>query len=587
MDEPAETPAPAVAAPETERGEHLSLTDFLDLQTLQEIQDSFAAVANVKATITDADGRVITQPTPTRQFLRRQRAIEQAEAGPQRAGREYVAPISVNNVRLGTIRMTPSSSEGSAANIDESKLTALAEKFGFDAKKTKSLANTLVRARNSRPAAIHFLYLLANAIARLCFQEFQLRQRVHELTALYNVTMMLAEARDLPRVLQRTVQVVAETMGVKAASIRLLDKDNDELVIRAVHNLSEAYLNKGPVRMSKGAIDQVALSPRGYEYVRDMASDPRTIYPEDATREGIASVLSVGLRYKGRPIGVLRVYTAVETTFSRSQVALLKAIAAQASAAIENARLAHETREAEELEKQVRMASDVQQRMLPQAAPKIPGLELASTYVPCHALGGDFFDFIPLPYDNVGLVIADVSGKGVPASLIMASVRAALRAQVDNVYYVYEVMKRLNEMLCRDTKPTEFVTLMYGVLDVPNKRLTYCNAGHPPALLLRDGKVTELNVNNMVLGISCDEQYTQSTIDLQRGDSLLLYTDGLADAMNFKQETFGRQRIINAFQQGGDSAEMIAQNILWHMRRFVGLTKRNDDVTMIVARVTN
>jgi sigma-B regulation protein RsbU (phosphoserine phosphatase) len=296
--------------------------------------------------------------------------------------------------------------------------------------------------------------------------------------------------------------------------------------------------------------------------------------------------LSVGLRYKGQGIGVLRIYTEKEQEFTKLRINLLKAVAAQAAAAIENARLLTETLEAEALEKQVRMAADVQQRMIPQTPPHIPGLDLAAVYVPCFELGGDLYDFIPLPYDNVGLVIADVSGKGVPASLIMASVRAALRAQVDNVYYLYEVVRRLNVMLFRDTKPTEFVTLFYGVLDASNRRLTYCNAGHPHGLILRDGEIVELKSDNMVLGVDPDEQYVQSFTDLKPNDILLLYTDGLADAMNFNQQTFGRQRIIEAFKKGGPTAEAVAQNILWDLRRFVGLNKRTDDVTMIVARMT-
>ncbi|MBC8108848.1 MAG: serine/threonine-protein phosphatase, partial [Anaerolineae bacterium] len=133
--------------------------------------------------------------------------------------------------------------------------------------------------------------------------------------------------------------------------------------------------------------------------------------------------------------------------------------------------------------------------------------------------------------------------------------------------------------------PTEFVTLLYGVLDVPNKRLTYCNAGHPPAMLLRDGVVTELDANNMVLGIDCNERYTQSILHVKPNDTILLYTDGLADAMNFEKQTFGRLRIIEAFKQSTGSADTIAQNILWTARKFVGMTARNDDVTMMVARM--
>src|SRR5207248_9216502 len=171
----------------------------------------------------------------------------------------------------------------------------------------------------------------------------------------------------------------------------------------------------------------------------------------------------------------------------------------QAAAAIENARLLSESIENTNLEKQLRLAGDVQQRMIPPTPRDVPGLELATVYVPCFTLGGDLYDFIPFPDDNLGLAIADVSGKGVPASLIMASVRAFLRAQVDNVYYLYEVVSRINAMLCRDTKAGEFVTLFYGVLDAHNHRLTYCNAGHPPAMVLRGGTVIELGSDNMVL----------------------------------------------------------------------------------------
>ncbi|MCC6423924.1 MAG: SpoIIE family protein phosphatase [Phycisphaerales bacterium] len=566
----------------------LELTDFMDLPTLQEIQDSFAAVAGVKATITDAAGNVLTQPNPTSEFLRKQKAIAAADAdenmeGPHRSGGEYIAPIIVNNQRLGTIRM---SADAKAGAVDDEKLAAWAEKYGVDTKQIKSLATQLTRARNTRPAAIQFLFLLANAIARLCFQEFQLRQRINELTAVYNVTMMLADARDLQKVLHRTVEVVAEVMNVKATSIRLIDEENDELIIKAVHNLSDGYLAKGPVRLSRAEIDRVALSPKGFEYVRDMATDPRVQYPQEAGREGIVSMLSVGMRYKGKAIGVLRLYTAMEQNFSQLRIAMMKAVAAQAAAAIENTRLLTESIEAEALEKQVRMAADVQQRMIPQEPPKLPGVDIASVYVPCFELGGDLYDFINLPGDNLGLVMADVSGKGVPASLIMASVRAFVRAQADNVYYLYEIMRRINLMLCRDTKPSEFVTLFYGVLDLNSRRLTYSNAGHPPPLVLRKGKLIELGSDNMVLGVVAEEPYTQSFIDLQIGDILLMYTDGLADAMNFKQETFGGRRIVEAFSKGGDTADAVAQNILWEMRRFVGLTRRVDDVTLVVVKLT-
>jgi len=344
------------------QADNLRLTDFMDVQTLQEIQDSFASVANVRATIADAQGNILTQPVPTREFLRRQRAIAEAEEkqpdGPQKEGREFVAPIIVGGQRLGTIRMA---SNGTTLGLDDARLQTLGEKFGLDSRKTKTLLTQVMRSRNTRPASIQFLFILANAIARLCYQEFQLRQRIQELTAVYNLTTLLADARDLQKVLQRTVQLVCEVMETKAASIRLVDREHDELVIKAVYNLSDVYVRKGPVRLSLAQIDRIALGPQGYEYVQNLSTDPRTQYPEESRREGIVSMLSAGMLYKGEAIGVLRVYTEHEQRFSQFKIDLLKSVAAQAGAAIENTRLAEEARQAEETERQVAMAADVQQ----------------------------------------------------------------------------------------------------------------------------------------------------------------------------------------------------------------------------------
>lgn len=563
----------------------LKLTDFMDVSTLQDIRDGFAAVANVNATITDADGNVLTQPNPTTEFLRRQSALQQEEErldGPTREGREYVAPIVVGNARLGTIRM---SGNGLVAGLDEQKLQHLAERHGLDVKQLRNLLNAVGRIRNTRPATIQFLFMLANTVARLCYQEYQLRQRINELTAVYSVTMMLADARQLSEVLQRTVRAVTEVMQVKAASIRLIDQERDELVIKAAYNLSERYLKKGPVPLSGSVIEQVALGERGFEYVADMASDPRVRYPHEANDEGIVSMLSVGMRYQGRRVGVLRVYTAERKEFTRLEIDLLKSIAAQAAAAIENARLAEETAAAEALERQVRIARDVQQRMLPQSVPNLPGVDIATVYLPCFDLAGDFYDFIELPDDNLGIVVADVSGKGIPASLIMASVRAALRAQVDNVYYLYEVVRRLNLMLCRDTRPEEFVTLFYGVLDTRGRRLTWTDAGHAPPLLVRNGAVQELQSMNMVLGVDPDVEFRQSFIDLEDDDRLLIYTDGLTDARDFDGRMFEKQRVIDALLKPAASADAVASNLLWDLRRFIGLAPRSDDVTVVALRI--
>lgn len=576
------------SAPTLPPDQNLRLTDFIDLNALQEMQDGFAAIAGVSAVVTDADGTVLTSPNPTAQFLKRQAALASQEdetPEPHRVGREYVAPIVIGETKLGTIRMRGGSE---SFTVDDEKAEKLAKRFGLEPQTVRELVAAATRDRNRRPAAVQFLFLLANAIARLCYQEYQLRQRIEIVETVNRVTLMLAQANDLQGVLDRTAELVADLFNARACSIRLVDEQEDELVIKAVYNLSPQYLNKGKISFSRSRIDTVALSEVGYAYVADMATDERVQYKEDAAREGIVSMLSVGMRYRGKAVGVVRLYSGTKREFSRSEIELLQSIAATAAAAIENTRLSEEEAQARELEEQINMAAEVQQRMIPQTPPSIPGIEFATVYVPCYQLGGDLYDFIPLPYDNLGITVADVSGKGVPASLIMASVRAALRAQVDNVYYLGEVLHRLNTMLVRDTKDTEFVTLFYGVYDTRNRRLTYTNAGHMPALLLRNGQVIELGAGDqgsIVLGVVENETFKQNFFDLQPGDKLLLYTDGLTESSNFENEQYGRARVVSSFQRDGATADMIAKNVLWDLRRFVGLKKPEDDITIVVAHV--
>jgi sigma-B regulation protein RsbU (phosphoserine phosphatase) len=223
--------------------------------------------------------------------------------------------------------------------------------------------------------------------------------------------------------------------------------------------------------------------------------------------------------------------------------------------------------------------------MLPADVPVRPPFDIAARYVPSFELGGDFYDFIELE-GHVGVAVGDVVGKGVAASLFMASVRASLRAYADDVYDLDEVISRVNVALCRDTLDNEFATLYYGVLDPATNRLTYCNAGHEPPLLMRKGEFIPLDIGGMILGVDELQRYDKSLIDLQPGDLLVMYTDGLIDAFNDRGEKFGRERLRRAMRDAaGKSARDALHHILWEMRRFVGLQRSNDDTTLVVVRV--
>ena len=430
--------------------------------------------------------------------------------------------------------------------------------------------------------------VLADMLGRLCQAQMQVRLRAGELAALFSLTAEFTGPRELQKVLDLVAHTVVRATKVKACAIRLLNEDRTELVLLSVVNLSPEYLNKGPILVSRSRIDQEVLSTGKPVYIADEGNDPRVLYPQEARAEGIVSALCVPLLYHGRPEGVIRVYTAEPHVFDWPEIAMLQSIAAHAAAAVVNARLLEEAVRTADIKRQLRTAREVQQRLTPAGMPTIPGFDIGAVYAPCFDLGGDFYDFLPLPADNLGVAICDVVGKGIPASLLMASIRASLRAHASNIYDMSTVLERVNRDLCADTLVGNFATLFYGVIDCRSRRFTYANAGHVPPLLLRGGQTTDLRTGGGVLGLSTDERWRHEHVTLLSGDVLLACTDGLTEAMNHAEEPFGAARVEAAAREAiarGLPAATMARHVVWEMRRFTGLQTRFDDLTLVVIKV--
>jgi phosphoserine phosphatase RsbU/P len=426
--------------------------------------------------------------------------------------------------------------------------------------------------------------LVARLFSELCVQERSLQLRIEELSVVYNITGLMAGPMDLQQVLNKIARLVVDVMKVKACSIRLLDENTGSLTIKAVCNLSEVYLQKGPVTVDLSPIDAAALAGQ-IVYISDLPNDPRTLYPQEARAEGIVSGLVCGMIYRGKPVGAIRVYTGEPHTFTPFEDSLLQAVSSQAAAAIVNAQLFGQKLASERYARQLEYAGEVQRRMIPSAPPSTDRVEIGAVYRPTFEVGGDFYDFISLPKRNLGIAIADVSGKGVPASLQMASLRSALRVNAYHMYDIDRIMVEMNRHLCRDAGRGEFATMFYGVIS-PSLRFTYCSAGHNPPMLLRGGQIQYLQIGGMVLGVDANTTFERGLIDLKSGDVLLLYTDGTVEALNFDDEHFGETRLAESLRQYVDqSSQRIAQNILWDIRRFRGLADRIDDLTMVVVKI--
>jgi len=414
---------------------------------------------------------------------------------------------------------------------------------------------------------------------------------------IYQLSTLVAGEFSLQEVLDKLAEAAVKIVRVKACSIRLLDEEAGELKMRSTFGLSEEYCNKGVVSKNDTVI-KAAFAGEAV-VLDDVRVDDRVKYKEAAIKEGLVSQLTVAMQFKGRDMGVLRLYSPRPMHFHEDDISLARAVASQCAVAITNARLYAKAIEGARIAEQMRLAGVIQRRMIPEQAPRIPGLDIAATYIPCFDIGGDFYSFHKLGKNSIAVAIADVMGKGIPAAIMMSSFRGALKAFADAIgdFQVYcedrdmadcgkEIVNRINRMACDECRDGEFITLFDAAIDVEDMSLTYCNCGHEPTVLIRDGQGTDLDKGGLVLGVDPKAEYEVGTVKLQEGDCLLFYTDGLIDAANFDGELWGRERMLEAAKKfTSESAEQMIQDVLGYRRRFVGLAKQIDDTSMIVVKV--
>jgi sigma-B regulation protein RsbU (phosphoserine phosphatase) len=578
-----------------------TLRAVLGLPTIQRLQDGFARLGGVTISLTAMDGTAITERSFPDEFhaLAGRSAVGLAAFAARSAGlavdiaarREsmwqddaeiVVQPIELEGVRLAVLAIetrprTPLSAE---------RLAEIAALYQLDPAAVQAIYPH-VRAW-SEPDRINFhprAALLADSLEMLYDLAARIQRQIEDLQTVHQLTNLLSGTRSLQEILDRTVRRVVEVMRVKACGIRLLNPETGELRIQAVCNLSDEYLQKGPVRLGDSTIDAEAFSGKSV-HIEDAATDPRIRYRDSMKREGIVSGLCVPMIYRGQTVGLIRLYTDSRRIFTASEEQLVRSIGSQTAAAIVNSRLFDARTEAEHYQRQVRNAGEVQRRMLPASLPPHPEVEFGVVYRPTLELGGDFYDFLPHFEGSVGVCVADVVGKGLPAALMMASIRSAMRAHAYNIGDVNELVVAVNQHMCRDTKVSEFASLVYTVISPDGREIRYCNAGHPPPLLLRSDRFTELSTGGLVIGVEPSECYQAGRLKLRAGDIVTFVTDGVTEAMNFHDEAYGTDRLRKSIHRHRRlTAQQLADQILWDVRRFVGLVNQSDDITVVVAKV--
>ena len=409
----------------------------------------------------------------------------------------------------------------------------------------------------------------------------EIERRALEKDVLLDVTRLLAAPFELEEVVDAIFAGLRQVVDFDAAAIYLVGRGSEALEMVSEHGYPAGSESAFDLQIGQGIVGWVAKSGEPV-IVPDVQRDPRYVAARLSTRSEIATPLIV----EGRVIGVFNLESDHEDVYHQGHLELLNAFSAQAAVAVERARTARDRVEARRLEKELAIARDIQRSFLPASAPRVPGFELAGTSISHDQVGGDYYDFIAISETRLGLAIADVSGKGIPAALLMAGFRMCLLAEIRNEFAIRAVMRKVNQLLHESTERDKFVTAFYGVLDWRNAMLIFSNAGHNPPLLIRaDGTTEPLSEGGVALGVLEDTHYEERPLAISPGDVLLMYTDGVSEAENEHGEQFGPERIEQLVRaNAGHTARELMQDLVAAVLDWAGERGLGDDLTLLVVR---
>jgi sigma-B regulation protein RsbU (phosphoserine phosphatase) len=421
-----------------------------------------------------------------------------------------------------------------------------------------------------------------------------LRHRTDALFSLEQFSQAVITSDDLHALGGKICQQARDLCGADRAVVYYQHTD-DQVVVLAVTGWDGQDF---PLVMKPGEVFSAKMPLHSIAYNRC----PPGLPPLPEAQRQIRAGLAVPLVAQERRVGLMIVHSTQKFQFSPGEVALLQTFANQAAVALQRAGLVQqlqtkialleaaqaELAKKERLEHELELARQVQQSMLPHAFPRVPGCVFVARSEPARQVGGDFFDVIALPDGRVGLVIADVSDKGMPAALYMALTRSLLRAEAQRIASPAAALRQLNRLLLELGSQGMFVTLFYGLLEPASRQFTYARAGHNRPLLLRGGRVSELGGQGMPLGTFPDDMLvlTEEQMALTPGDRLLLYTDGITDAISPDERFFGIEGLLALLPCCvALSAEAILQQTFTAVSDFRGAAEPFDDMALLMLEV--
>lgn len=405
-----------------------------------------------------------------------------------------------------------------------------------------------------------------------------------QLRTLIKAFRLVSVSLDLNETLAGILKAVKKLIDYDAAGIFVFHSETKTLRGYEVTGYERELELTQVCCVGRGVIGRVIETGVGV-VVPDVRLDPDYLCARQTTQSELAApIIGSG----NHTIGVINLESDRLHAYDESDLQLLTMFASMVAVAIEKAELHKELVEKRRLEYELRVASQVMETLMPTCPPEVENFHICGRSLPSAAVGGDYFDFIDVGDGRWGLVIADVSGKGIPAALLVASFRAYLRALMTSDFSLRGVFARLNRLLLNPTGGGHFVTAFFAKFDPQERRIFYVNAGHNPPLLIRSGQPTQLlSRGGIPLGILESASYSEDIAYFTPGDTLVLYTDGLTEATNADGQHFGLQRLESLVRSRWDEpASELCQQIIDQVREFSAPDGPADDLTIVIVRAT-
>jgi phosphoserine phosphatase RsbU/P len=406
------------------------------------------------------------------------------------------------------------------------------------------------------------------------------------LALLYRLSQTFNSSLDLNEVLNRVIDEVIEILHAERGFVMLFGPDGSQ-TFSVARGLDRKTIDDPQAQVSQSVIRKVATEGKPL-LTSDAQTDERFNMRESIMLLGLRSVLCVPLLVKDEVKGMVYADNRYEVgIFTQADLDLLSAIASIAAIAIENARLYQMAVEKGRMERELQLAREMQSSFLPQEIIQVSGWEFAARWQPAREVAGDYYDIIPIGPDLYGLVIADVTDKGAPAAMFMIFTNSIVRASLHPDMEPAASINNANRLICDKSPNAMFVSLVYANLDAVSGLVTYVNAGHNPPLYYNSAQssLTRLMPTGMVLGIEPEVHYGQGTLTLLAGDFLLLYTDGLIDAINAQGQEFGMDNLEKiVYENRTAPAEEIIGFLEYTLFDHLGETVPFDDVTLLLVK---